>query len=165
MQYNQQKSYVPGMYVRAWHRMKTDQLRSISVKRLQPVRLQRTDELHVDEMPTVPIRVPTKTTERLLPLDKQGRPYLKKSAKDRPLLDLCDEIIREYRFLAGEYPSELVLSAFRYLTLDQISRRFGGYCTFNGDMFIPYTHDASICFPDYCIMARGAMSTNETTEP
>lgn len=96
-----------------------------------------------------------KHTERLLPLDAQGRPYLKKAGTDRALLELCDEIIREYRFLAGEYPAEIVLSAFRYLMLDPVSKRFGGYCTFNGDMYIPYTYDAAIHFPDFCIMARG----------
>ncbi len=150
----QQNGYTPGMYVRAWHRQNTGKLRSVR-KPWQAVRLERaTDEIHVDDMPTAPIRVP-KATERLLPLDSQGRPCLKKAGQDRPLLDLCDEIIQEYRFLAGEFPSELVLSAFRYLTLDAVSKRFGGYCTFNGDMFIPYAYDASMTFPDFCIMARG----------
>jgi hypothetical protein len=150
----QQERYVPGMYVRAWNRRNTGKLRSVR-KPWQPVRLERTtDEISIDDMPTVPIRV-SKVTERLLLLDKQGRPYLKKAAKDRGLLDLCDEAIREYRFLSGEFPAELVLSAFRYLTLDPVSRRFGGYCTFNGDMYIPYSYDATIRFPDYCIMARG----------
>lgn len=155
----QQERYIPGMYVRAWRRFNTGPLKIAGKlemkKRPHPVRLERaTDEIHIDDMPTVPIRAP-KTTERLLPLDAQGRPYLKKSGQDRRLLDVCDEIIREYRFLAGEFPAELVLSAFRYLTLDHVSRRFGGYCTSNGDMYIPYAYDAAIRFPDYCIMARG----------
>lgn len=152
----QQERYIPGMYVREWRRKNSGKLRSVR-KPWQPVRLERvTDEIHIDDIPTISMRVP-KATERLLPLDSQGRPHLKKTGKDRPLLDLCDEIIREYRFLAGEYPAELVLSAFRYLTLDPVSRRFCGYCTFSGDVFIPYVYDASIRFPDYCIMARGVV--------
>jgi len=153
IQQKQQETYIPGMYVRAWHRMNTGQLRSVG-KPWQHVRLQKTDELNLDDMPTMPIPV-VKVTERLLPLDSQGRACLKKTDKDRPLLDLCDELIREYRSLSGEYPAELVLSAFRYLTLDPVSKRYGGYCTADGRMYIPYTYDASIRFPDYCIMARG----------
>jgi hypothetical protein len=152
--YIMQDKYVPGMYVREWHRQNTGRLRSIG-KPWHTARLQRqTDEIHVDEMPTMSMPV-SNPTRRLLALDAQGRPYLKKSGKDRDLVELCDEIVREYRFLAGEYPAELVLSAFRYLTLDIVSRRFGGYCTFNGEMYIPYVYDASVGFPDYCIMARG----------
>lgn len=154
IQQKQQDSYIPGMYVRAWHRLNTEQLRSMR-KPWQVVRLERvTDEICVDDLPTMPIPIP-KTTERLLPLDGQGRACLKKTDKDRPLLDLCDELIREYRYLSGGYPSELVLSAFRYLTLDPVSKRYGGYCTADGSTYIPYTYDASIRFPDYCIMARG----------
>jgi hypothetical protein len=155
MQHKQQENtYVPGMYVRAWHRQNSGQLRSIK-KPWQPVRLERvTDEIHVDDMPTMPIPA-IKTTRRLLALDNQGRPYLKKADKDRALLDLCDEMISEYRTLSGEFPAELVLSAFRYLTLDPVSKRYGGYCTSDGGMYIPYTYDANIRFPDYCIMARG----------
>jgi alpha-L-fucosidase len=148
------EGYTPGMYVRAWHRQNTGQLRSIG-KPWQHVRLQRTDELSLDDMPTMPIPVISKATKKLLALDGQGRPYLKRADKDRLLLDLCDELIREYRYFSGEYPAELVLSAFRYLTLDPISKRYGGYCTADGKTYIPYTYDASIRFPDYCIMARG----------
>jgi len=154
IQHKQQEAYIPGMYVRAWHRLNSGQLRSVR-KPWHTVKLERaTDEIHIDDMPTMPIPIP-KITERLLPLDNQGRPCLKKTDKDRPLLDLCDELIREYHDLSGEYPAELVLSAFRYLTLDSVSKRFGGYCTFNGDRYIPYRYDTGIHFPDYCIMARG----------
>lgn len=149
----QQQNYVPGMYVRAWRRMNTGQLRSIG-KPWQHVRLQRTDELITDEMPTMPIPI-SKITKRLLPLDKQGRPYLKRAEKDRSLLDLCDELIQQYRLLSGEYPAELVLSAFRYLTLDPVSKRFGGFYTPDAKLLIPYMFDPTIRFPDYCVMARG----------
>lgn len=140
-----QRGYRPGMYLRE-HQRTTGKLRS--------VRLQRTDEICVDDLPTMPIRVP-KVTERLLPLDKQGRPYLKRADQDRPLLDLCEVVIREYHQVSGEYPAELVLSAFRFLNLDPVSARFGGFYTTDAKMLIPYVYDPTIHFPDYCVMARG----------
>lgn len=150
-----QEGYTPGMYVRAWHSQNRGQPRSLG-KPWQVVRLQKTDELNLDDMPTMPISTGRhKTTERLLPLDKQGRPYLKKTNQERSLLDLCDEIIYEYHYISGEYPVELVLSAYRFLNLDATSARFGGFYTADAKMLIPYVLDPSIRFPDYCVMARG----------
>ena len=116
-------SYVPGQYARAYYRkivLKQDEFKHIADMDTWlevPVVVISKPEPETDRLATVPIPTPARVTEteKLLPLDKNNRPFLLSNDAESDTAWLVWSLVEQYRAIEKSYPSAIVLSGMRYV--------------------------------------------------
>lgn len=98
----------------------------------------------VQRMPVSPY-----TTKPLLPLDELGRPYVAITSEREETALLVRQAVERYHSLQGCYPSVVLLSAFRYLT---VGLWMGYYYPGGQAKPIPYGYEPN---GTYDVLCRG----------
>ena len=110
-------NYVPGQYVRHYYHKIILKQYAEDIATLDTIECPAVicPEPETDRLATVPIPTPARETEKLLPLDKNNRPFLLSNDAESDTSWLVWSLVEQFKAIEKSYPSAIVLSGMRYV--------------------------------------------------